>query len=308
MSAVIQARELSRWYGMVMGLNNVTFDVQAGLTGLVGPNGAGKSTLIQIITGQLKPSSGDLTVFGEIPWNNPRLIQRLGYCPEREGVPKELRPLEWLRGLARLSGLEGAVALARCEALLERVGLPREHWSKRMGQYSKGMKQRVKLAQGLLHEPDLLVLDEPMNGLDPMGRQEVANILKGLAAGGVSILISSHILAELESLCSDILILNWGRILASGSQRDIRTDIKDWSEELTIECDAPEKLARHLFDAGVLLGFDVELDESLLHIRVKDAESFYARWTGLLLESGVTVRAIRSQSRSLKNIFDKVTT
>ena len=308
MSAVIQARELSRWYGMVMGLNNVTFDVQAGLTGLVGPNGAGKSTLIQIITGQLKPSSGDLTVFGEIPWNNPRLIQRLGYCPEREGVPKELRPLEWLRGLAQLSGLEGATALARCEALLERVGLPREHWSKRMGQYSKGMKQRVKLAQGLLHEPDLLVLDEPMNGLDPMGRQEVANILKGLAAGGVSILISSHILAELESLCSDILILNWGRILASGSQRDIRTDIKDWSEELTIECDAPEKLARHLFDAGVLLGFDVELDESLLHIRVKDAESFYARWTGLLLDSGVTVRAIRSQSRSLKNIFDKVTT
>ena len=308
MSAVIQARELSRWYGMVMGLNNVSFEIGAGLTGLVGPNGAGKSTLIQIVTGQLKPSSGDLTVFGEIPWNNPRLIQRLGYCPEREGVPKELRPLEWLWGLAWLSGLKGAGASARCEAVLEQVGLPREHWPKRMGQYSKGMKQRVKLAQGLLHEPDLLVLDEPMNGLDPMGRQEVANILKRLAAGGVSILISSHILAELESLCSDILILNWGRILASGSQRDIRTDIKDWSEELSIECDDPEKLARHLFDAGVLLGFDVERDESLLHIRVKDASSFYAQWTGLLLDSGVTVRAIRSQSRSLKNIFDKVTT
>jgi ABC-2 type transport system ATP-binding protein len=308
MSAVIQARELSRWYGMVMGLNNVSFDVGAGLTGLVGPNGAGKSTLIQIVTGQLQPSSGSLTVFGEVPWNNPRLIQRLGYCPEREGVPKELRPLEWLSGLAWLSGLTGAAASARCETLLERVGLPREHWSKRMGQFSKGMKQRVKLAQGLLHEPDLLVLDEPMNGLDPMGRQEIAHILKELAAGGVSILISSHILAELESLCKDILILNWGRILASGSQRDIRTDVKDWSEELSIECDAPEKLARELFEAGVLLGFDVDLDDGLLHIRVKDAESFYTRWTGLLLDSRVTIRAIRSQSRSLKNIFDKVTT
>ena len=248
MSAIVQAEELSRWYGMVMGLNNVTFEIGPGLTGLVGPNGAGKSTLIQIVTGQLQPSSGRLTVFGETPWNNPRLVQRIGYCPEREAVPKELRPLDWLRGLAYLSGMAGAVAHARCETILDKVGLPREHWGKRMGQYSKGMKQRVKLAQGLLHEPDLLVLDEPMNGLDPMGRQEVGHILKELAANGVSILISSHILAELDR------------------------------------------------------------EEGWLHIRVKDAPAFYERWTGLLLESKVTVQAIRSQSRSLKNIFDKVTT
>jgi ABC-2 type transport system ATP-binding protein len=308
MSAVVQATELSRWYGMVMGLNNVTFEIQPGLTGLVGPNGAGKSTLIQIITGQLQPSSGSLTVFGEVPWNNPALIQRLGYCPEREAVPKELRPLEWLRGLALLAGMEGKAARERCESILQKVGLPREHWSKSMSQYSKGMKQRVKLAQGLLHEPDLLVLDEPMNGLDPMGRQEIAHILKELAGQGVSILISSHILAELESLCKDILILNWGRILASGSQREIRGDLKDWSEELTVQCDAPEKLARHLFDAGVLLGFDLNGEDGLLHIRVKDSSAFYERWTRFLLESGVTVQAIRSQSRSLKNIFDRVTT
>ena len=308
MSAIVQAEELSRWYGMVMGLNNVTFEIGPGLTGLVGPNGAGKSTLIQIVTGQLQPSSGRLTVFGETPWNNPRLIQRIGYCPEREAVPKELRPLDWLRGLAYLSGMAGAVADHRCEAILEKVALPREHWGKRMGQYSKGMKQRVKLAQGLLHEPDLLVLDEPMNGLDPMGRQEVGHILKELAANGVSILISSHILAELESLCKDILILNWGRILASGSQKEIRSDLKDWSEELSIQCDSPDTLARHLFDAGVLLGFDLDGEEGWLHIRVKDASAFYERWTGLLLESKVTVHAIRSQSRSLKNIFDKVTT
>jgi ABC-type multidrug transport system, ATPase component len=177
-----------------------------------------------------------------------------------------------------------------------------------MGQYSKGMKQRVKLAQGLLHEPELLVLDEPMNGLDPMGRQEVAGLLKQLAASGVSILISSHILAELEALCKNILILNWGRILASGSQKEIRSDLKDWSEELSVLCDAPEKLARRLFDEGVLLGFDLDSESGFLNIRVKDARTFYSRWTGLLLESGVKVHAIHSQSRSLKNIFDKVTT
>ena len=308
MSTIIQARELNRWYGIVMGLNNVSFEIGSGLTGLVGPNGAGKSTLIEIITGQLQPSSGILTVFDEIPWNNPRLIRRIGYCPEGEAVPADLRPLDWLRGLAFLSGLPENESVDRCESVLDKVGLPREHWSKRLGQFSKGMKQRVKLAQGFLHEPDLLVLDEPMNGLDPMGRQEMANLLKELAAGGVSILISSHILAELESLCKSILILNWGRLLASGSQKEIRSDLRNWAEELTIHCDAPEKLARHLFAAGVLLGFDLEAADGLLHIRVKDAPEFYARWTGLLLESRVTVHGIRSQSRSLKNIFDKVTT
>lgn len=308
MSAIVQAVELSRWYGIVMGLNNVSFEIRPGLTGLVGPNGAGKSTLLQILTGQLQPSAGRLTVFGEIPWNNPALIRRLGYCPEGEAVPKELRPADWLQALAWLSGLRGPEVARRTEAILDRVGLAREHWSKRMGQFSKGMKQRVKLAQALMHQPDLLVLDEPMNGLDPMGRQEMATLLKDLAARGVSIIISSHILAELESLCKDVLVLNWGRVLASGSQKEIRSDLKSWSEELSIQCDAPEKLARHLFDAGVLLGFDLEPAENRLNIRVKDAPSFYARWTGLLLESGVTVYALRSHSRSLRNIFEKVTT
>jgi ABC-2 type transport system ATP-binding protein len=308
MSAFIVAQELSRWYGIVMGLNNVSFQIEPGLTGLVGPNGAGKSTLIQIITGQLKPSSGELTVFGQVPWNNPLLLRRIGYCPEGEAVPKELRPLDWLQGLGLLSGLRADEVRARAEAILDKVKLPREHWGKRLGQYSKGMKQRVKLGQGLLHDPELLVLDEPMNGLDPMGRQEVAQTLKELSAGGVSILISSHILAELEALCNNILVLNWGRILASGSQKEIRSDIKNWSEELEIECDAPEQLARQLFEAGVLAGFDLPPEEGLLRIRVKDAASFYERWTALLLASGVMVHAIRSRSRSLQNIYDRVTT
>ncbi len=290
-----------------MGLNNVSFEIEPGLTGLVGPNGAGKSTLISIITGQLQPSSGQLTVFGEKPWNNPALLRRIGYCPEGEAVANELRPLDWLRGLAFVSGIPPQEIEPRCEAMLDKVRLPREAWRKRLGQYSKGMKQRVKLAQGLLHEPDLLVLDEPMNGLDPMGRQEVATLLKDLAAHGVSVVISSHILAELESLCKSIVVLNWGRVLASGGQKEIRSDIKNWSEELAVECDDPEKLARCLFDAGALAGFDIDAEAGTLHLRVKDAATFYGQWTELLLRSGVTVQGIRSQSRSLKNIFDKVT-
>ena len=308
MSAIIQGIELSRWYGMVVGLNNVNFEIESGLTGLVGPNGAGKSTLIQLITGQLQPSSGEITVFGERPWNNPRLLQRLGYCPESESVPRNLRPLDWLQGLALLSGIEAREARVRAEQMLDQVRLPREHWGKRMGQYSKGMRQRVKLAQSLLHHPDLLLLDEPMNGLDPMGRQEIAHTLKELAAGGMSIIISSHILSELEALCKTVLILNWGRILASGSQKNIRADLKNWAEELAVSCDAPERLARHLFEAGVLLGFDINAADSLLYLRVKEPESFYAKWTDLLLDSGVKVQQIRSRSQSLRQIFEKVTT
>jgi len=285
----------------------VSFQVPPGLTGLVGPNGAGKSTLMQIITGQLKPSSGALTVFEQSPWNNPSLLGRIGYCPENEAIPGDLLPLEWLDGLGRLSGLSAARAASRGEEMLERVNLPREAWSRRMGQYSKGMRQRVKLAQALLHQPDLLILDEPMNGLDPMGRQEIAEILRQLADDGASILISSHILAELESLCREVLILNWGRILASGSQFEIRADLKDWPEELEVQCDAPDKLARYLFDSGVLLGFDLHPDNNTVTFRVKDPPVFYGRWLDLLLGSGVRVYAVRGLSRSLKQIYEKVT-
>ncbi|MBM3881712.1 MAG: ABC transporter ATP-binding protein [Verrucomicrobia bacterium] len=307
MNAVVHAEELSRWYGIVMGLNHVSFDVGPGLVGLVGPNGAGKSTLIQIVTGQLRPSSGTLTVLGEVPFNNPRLLRRIGYCPEREALPRDLRPVEWLYGLGLISGLAPSEARGRAEPLLEQVRLPREHWGKRLSQYSKGMRQRVKLAQALLHQPELLVLDEPMNGLDPLGRQEMAQVLKALAAAGTSILISSHILAELEALCRDFVFLNWGRVLAAGSRQEIRTDLSHWAERLQVRCDEPERLARHLFEAGVLLGFELDPACQTLHVQVKDPEQFYARWLELLLASGVTVYEIRSESRSLHQIFEKVT-
>ena len=307
MKPIIQARELSRWYGIVMGLNHVTFDVPAGLTGLVGPNGAGKSTLIQLITGQLRHSSGELRVLDALPWNNPSLLFRIGYCPEGEAVPKDLRAVDWLISLARLSGLGSTEARQRADQALDRVRLDRSHWTRPLTQFSKGMRQRAKLAQALLHDPELLVLDEPMNGLDPMGRQEIAQILRNLAHAGKSILISSHILAELEALCRNFLILNWGRVLASGSRQTIREDLSQWSEQLLIRCDDPERLARHLFEAGLLLGFDLQPELQQLQIRIRDPQSFYTAWPEHLLQSGVAVHEIRSESRSLRQIFERMT-
>jgi len=305
MSAIIEAKQLSCFYGIVLGLNNVTFEIQPGITGLVGPNGAGKSTLIKLITGQLKPSSGTLTVLGQNPLNNPSLLSRIGYCPEREQISKELKPVDWLRALASLSGVRWKRSKSVAEKALVRAQLDQRHWNKRLGTYSKGMKQRVKLAQAIMHEPDLIILDEPMNGLDPNGRSEFCEILKDLHGQGKSIVVSSHILHELELLCSRFLILNWGRALASGSQLDIRETVTEWSDELSIRCSDPKALALHLESQGVVRGYLVE--NGRLKLWVLNPETFFDNWPTLVAGSGVEIHEITNQNQALSNLFEQMT-
>ena len=305
MEPIIQGRELSCFYGIVLGLNNVSFEVSAGITGLVGPNGAGKSTLIKLVTGQLAPSSGSLTVFGEKPRNNPKLLSKIGYCPEREQLPKDLRPIDWLRSLASISGTPWKQTKVLAEQALERSRLDRAHWKKRIGTYSKGMKQRVKLAQAIMHDPDLVILDEPMNGLDPMGRAEFGEILKELNQQGKSILVSSHILHELEFLCSGFVMLNWGRVLASGSQIEIRETVVEWSDEISIRCSDANGLAAHLQRQDLIRGFLAEGDE--LTVWVNDPESFFANWPKLFAGCDAEVFEVRNKNQALSSIFERMT-
>lgn len=305
MSAIVEAKELSCFYGIVLGLNNVSFEIHPGITGLVGPNGAGKSTLIKLVTGQLSPSSGTLTVFDQVPLNNPGLLSRIGYCPEREQVSKELKPLDWLRGLASISGVPWKGTKAVAQKALSRAQLDPQHWEKRLGTYSKGMKQRVKLAQALMHDPDLIVLDEPMNGLDPNGRSEFCEILKELHGQGKSIIVSSHILHELEFLCSRFLILNWGRALASGSQSEIRKTVTEWSDELSIRCSDPKALANHLEGQDLIRGYLIE--EGTLKLWVLNPESFFDSWPALVSGSKVEIYEIRNRNQALTSLFDKMT-
>lgn len=305
MKPIIRAEELSCFYGIVLGLNNVSFEVPAGITGLVGPNGAGKSTLIKMVTGQIAPSSGTLTVLGETPRNNPKLLGQLGYCPEREQLPKDLRPVAWLRGLASVSGTPWRETKILAEKALERSRLDKAHWKKRIGTYSKGMKQRVKLAQAIMHDPKLVILDEPMNGLDPMGRSEFGEILKELNEAGASILVSSHILHELEFLCSGFVMLNWGRVLASGSQIDIRKTVVEWSDEISIRCSDPSKLASHLQVQGLLRGFLAEGKD--LTIWVNHPESFLAEWPKLFVGSDCEIFEMRNKNQALSSIFERMT-
>jgi ABC-2 type transport system ATP-binding protein len=189
------------------------------------------------------------------------------------------------------------------------VKLGEAHWTKRIGEYSKGMRQRVKLAQALLHEPRLVVLDEPMNGLDPMGRQDMQQILKQLSREGASIIISSHILPELEALCPNILILNWGRVLASGNQAELRAQLQGAAERYYVRCDDPEKMVQVLFEAGLLHGYQLdEEDKEGLSFRLRKPDTFHECLPSLLKEHNLTLYELRSEDRSLQNIFDLITT
>ncbi|PTY02473.1 ABC transporter [Opitutaceae bacterium EW11] len=299
MSAIIQAKNLSRFYGNILGLNNVSFEVHAGITGVVGPNGAGKTTLFRLLTGQVRPSSGTIEVFGQDPWNNPAVQARLAYCPESEDVPQGVDPIAWLVALGMISGYSAKAAKDRACAMLKRVRLPEAAWRKRLTAHSKGMRQRVKLAQCLLHEPQLIILDEPMNGLDPVGREDFSVVLRELAAGGASVLISSHLLHDLEALCSEFLLFRWGRIPRAEAEAASPDARKRWPAATTFRCGDPEALARFLFDRKLVRAFEIE-EPDTLRVQWRDPELFYSRFHGLLLESGVPIQEVRETASLLE--------
>ena len=301
MNPHVEGKNLSRFYGLILGLNNVNFTIGPGLTGVVGSNGAGKTTLFRLITGQIRPCSGSIRVFGLDPWNNPAALARVGYCPEGEAVPSGIGATDWLTGLARLSGCPAPAARDRARAVLEEVALGETHWKKPITALSKGMRQRVKLAQCLLHEPGLIILDEPMNGLDPMGREELSEILRKLAREGRSVLISSHILDDLEALCGEFLLLNKGRILESRST-DAAADQNRWPEATSIRCDSPATLARYLFQEGLLRGCDVEGDT--LHARWSQPEKFHRHFYRFLLESGARISEVQKTGSLLDQALE----
>lgn len=301
---IAEAESLSRFYGMILGLNNVSFTLRPGITGIVGPNGAGKTTLFRLLLGQIKPSSGTLRVFGLNPWNNPAVQARLAYCPENETVPSNIGAVDWLIALGMISGLSAAEAKLRARTCLDRVKLGSAHWQKRLTALSKGMRQRVKLAQCLLHEPDLVILDEPMNGLDPMGREEFGQVLRELAHDGRSVLISSHILHDLEALCAEFILLRWGRIPRSLNEATSIEARTRWPESTSFRCESPETLARFFFDRGLLRGCDVNRESGLLHARWHEPQEFYGNFHALLLESGVPIFEVQSTASLLEKAVE----
>src|SRR3954454_23860267 len=221
MTPIIELDGVSKWNGNVIGLNKLTLRLPAGVTGLLGPNGAGKSTLLQLATGQLRSSQGRVRVLGHTVWDNPALNRHIGLCPEQDAFYEWMTGRDFVRTCARLSGLGRRAASVAAERALARVGMT-EHMNRAIRGYSKGMRQRTKLAQSIVPEPRVLFLDEPLSGTDPVARRDLIDVIRGLAAGGASVLVSSHVLHEVHALTPNVVLLHRGRLVAEGHVREIR--------------------------------------------------------------------------------------
>ncbi len=276
MAPLITAEQLSKWYGQVIGLNDVTVSVPPGVTGLLGPNGAGKSTFLKLITGQLKPSKGSIRVLGAPIWDNPPLYGRIGFCPEQDAFYDRMTGLEWVTALVRLNGLDNGSAGAAARRALEQVDLM-DAANKKIGAYSKGMRQRVKLAQAIVHDPELLILDEPLSGMDPLARRKTIRFIRDWARAGKSVVVSSHILHEIESMTSNILLINNGRILAEGDVHHIRDLIDEHPHTVYIRGADPRGLAREFLTRDDVLS--MRFEEGAVVIETARPDAFYARLT-----------------------------
>jgi ABC-2 type transport system ATP-binding protein len=298
---IVAAEHLSKWYGQVIGLNDVTLTVPAGITGLLGPNGAGKSTFLKLVTGQLEPSQGALSVLGERIWKNPRLYQRIGFCPEQDSFYERMTGLEWVTALVRLGGAGEREADERSRRALEAVDLV-DAAGKKIGAYSKGMRQRVKMAQAIAHEPELLILDEPLSGLDPLARRKAIRLIKDWSRSGKSIIVSSHILHEIESMTSNILLINQGRILAEGNVHQIRDLIDEHPHTVFIRADQTRALARQFLAADDVLSLKFEADAIV--VQTAKPDRFYARLTELAASGELgAIHEVTSPDDNLQAVF-----
>ncbi|OGO58050.1 MAG: ABC transporter [Chloroflexi bacterium RBG_16_72_14] len=297
-TAPIVLDRASRWYGNVVAVNEVTFEVGAGVTGLLGPNGAGKSTILGMIAGLLPPSAGRVSLLGEPAWRHPAAYRRVGLVPERESVPAWLTGRGFVRYAARLQGLaDPDTAAATAITTVDLVG-PAD---RRTATYSKGMKQRILLAAALVHDPPVLLLDEPFNGLDPRQRLHMMTLLRELADAGRTILFSSHILEEVERVAARVLVVHAGRLAAAGDFREIRRLMTDRPHTFTICSSNDRGLAAALIAGDAVVG--AELVDGRLAVRTADLSGFGRRLPRLARDAGVSLFEVRPTDESLESVF-----
>jgi ABC-2 type transport system ATP-binding protein len=299
--AIVVAEHLSKWYGQVNGLNDVTVAIPPGVTGLLGPNGAGKSTFMKLMTGQLKPSQGTIQVLGTSLWNDPAAFARVGFCPEQDAFYERMTGLEWVTALVRLNGFTDSEAAAAAARALAQVELT-DAADKKIGAYSKGMRQRVKLAQALVHDPDVLILDEPLTGMDPLQRRRTIRAIKEWARLGKHVIVSSHILHEIEAMTSNILLINNGRIVAEGNVHQIRELIDTHPHTIHVRAADPRALAHRLLaDDGVM---SLTFEPGALVVETRQPDAFYQTLTQLAASREVgAIAEVTSPDDNLQAVF-----
>ena len=295
MTTLLEAKALTKHYGNTIALESVDFEVQDGITGLLGPNGAGKSTAIKLFLGLLKPTAGSAEVMGQKPYESVEIRSRLGYMPEHDCLPTSITASEFLTHMAQVSGLPPAYARTRAADILRHVGLEEERY-RPIGQYSTGMKQRVKLAQSLAHDPIIVLLDEPTAGLDPGGREDMLRLIRRTGREfGISIVLSSHLMGDVESTCDRIIVLDGGRVTEQGSvsrftqeTETILIDVDDNREELVTAL-----ASRGIFATVDGISLAVELENEAQYDQIRDA----------LVETGARLRRMAPRRHQLTEIF-----
>jgi ABC-2 type transport system ATP-binding protein len=294
----ISVEKVSRWYGNVVAVNEISFSLGPGITGLLGPNGAGKSTLLHMLAGLLKPSNGETRILGESTWENPDIYRRVGFVPEREAVYSFLTGYDFVRLNARLQGLSNVDAAA-LEAL-EQVEMM-DAKDRAIGGYSKGMKQRVKIAAAIVHKPSILLLDEPFNGTDPRQRLRMMDMLRRMAANGATIVFSSHILEEVERLAENVLVIVAGRLAASGDFHAIRRLMTDRPHSIMLRSSDDRRLAAALIGQPAVFGVEISGDKIML--RCSDLEVFSHVAPEVAHATGVTLFELSPTDESLESVF-----
>ena len=304
---VIEFRSVSKWYGHVIGLNNLSLELPAGVTGLLGPNGSGKSTLLQLATGQLRPSQGAVRVLGHRPWNNARLNRFIGLCPEQDAFFEWMTGRRFLTDCALMAGLGRRGARAAAERALELVRMT-EPADRPIRGYSKGMRQRIKLAQAMVHDPPVLFLDEPLTGTDPVARRELMDVIIGWGRQGRTVLVSSHIFYEVQAVTRSIVLLNRGRLVAQGDVRQIRDLIDEHPHRIVLRSSRARDLAARLVRCDDVVGVELKRDEGVIVVETRLPDTFYARLVSLALDGDTPIEEVYSDDDNLEAVFKYLVT
>ena len=303
MTAVIAAKSLSKWYGNVLGLNDVSLEIEAGITGLLGPNGAGKSTFMKLITGQMRPNIGEVTIGGRSVWNNFPLFSSIGFCPEQDAFYEDVTGWEFLTGMIRFHGFPPEEAAERASRALATVELLGDK-DRRIRSYSRGMRQRIKFAQAIAHDPGIIILDEPFNGLDPLGKRKLIRLVKDFRSQGRTILVSSHVLPEIEAVTSKIIMIHHGKILAEGDIHKIRDLIETYPHMISVRSNAPRALAAAFVGDASILKMSFGPDGRSLVVETHARDAFFGRLQSVVVEGGFEVEEITSPDDNLQAVFD----
>jgi len=294
--------DVSKFYGDILGVNRVNLSIAPGITSLVGPNGAGKSTLMNLMTGLLRPTQGSVTLLG-IPTDRPEvLFRKVGYCTQFDSFPRGATGRGFIRSFLLVHGYERKKAHELTEIALERVSLL-EAGNRKVAAYSKGMRQRIRLAQAIAHQPDILILDEPLNGLDPMVRAETIALFRKLASDGLHLIISSHILHEVDMMSDRVVLLNNGYVVAEGNIHGVRDEMQEHPMQILIRCDEPSKLAAYVFAQDHVVEARLHDDKRGLFVKTRDADRFFLLLNEVVASGEVNVESVAPVDDDLSAVY-----